>query len=281
MPLARNPRFTVAAASIVLLAPLAYGAEPLDVWSRVDPSRVCPITTVFRMGIGPGRVPAEMIETVVPLEVEGRAVWRIMHTMARGAEDFRKGMTPGADVLDVERATLAPLEGEHRGTGSATTAVSITRFDYRSAPGTVLRLNGDGSTAERIPFQPAQRVLPEGPGIAVLDQAIAWSDGLKLRGYMIDRWRGREKERLREIEMTVTGRGAVEIGGLRVDTFVVTERPVDGAYHWVRQITVERPHRHVHSVYYSAGLKEGARPFISEATALLQETSCTTKGRTE
>lgn len=270
----RHPRFTIAVASIVLLAPLVHGAEPSDVWSRVDASRVCSITTVFRMGTGPGRTPAEMIETVVPLEVEGRAVWRIMHTMARGAEDLRRGMTPGSDVLDVDRATLKPLEGEHRTTGSAKAAVTVTRFDYGTTPGTVLRLNGDGSPAERIALQPAQRVLPEGPGIAVLDQAIAWSDGLKLRGYMIDRWRGREKDRLREIEMTVTGRGAVEIGGRRVETFVVTERPVDGAYHWVRQITVERPHRHVHSVYYSAGLKEGARPFISEAAALLQDATC-------
>ncbi len=271
----RNPLFKMAAASFVLLAPFVRTAEPSDVWSRTEASRVCPIATVWRMGTGPGRSPAEMIETVVPLEVDGRAVWRIMHTMARSAEEIRNGMTPGSDVLDVERATLAPLQGEHRTRGSADTAVSVTRFDYRATPGTVLRLNADGSPAERIALQPGQRVLAEGPGVAVLDQAIAWSDGLKLRGYMIDRWRGREKERLREIEITVTGRGSVEIGARRVETFVVTERPVDGAYHWVRQITVERPHRHVHSLYYSAGLKEGARPFISEASALLKDASCT------
>lgn len=270
----RNPLFKMAAASIVLLAPFVRAAEPVDVWSVVDASRVCPIATVWRLGTGPGRSPGEMIETVAPLDVDGRTVWRIMHTMLRSSEDVRNGMTPGFDVLDVERATLAPLQGEHRTRGSASTAVNITRFDYRTTPGTVLRLNGDGSTAERIALQPNQRVLAE-PGVAVLDQAIAWSDGLKLRGYMIDRWHGRENQRLREIAITVTGRGSVEIGGRRVETFVVTQRPVDGGFHWVRQITVERPHRDVHSQYYSAGLKEGARPFISEVSALLQDASCT------
>lgn len=216
-----------------------------------------------------------MIETVVPLEVDGRAVWRIMHTMLRGSEEVRSGMTPGFDVLDLERATLAPVQGEHRTRGSANSAVSITRFDYRTTPGTVLRLNGDGSPAERIALQPDQRILAE-PGMAVLDQAIAWSDGLKLRGYTIDRWRGRENQRLREIEIAVTGRDSVEIGGRRIETFVVTERPVDGGFHAVSQITAERPHRRVHYQYYPAGLKEGVRPFVSEVSALMQDASCAT-----
>ncbi len=139
----------------------------------------------------------------------------------------------------------------------------------------------DRATPERGRLDRGADPTPAGPArarrtrVAVLDQAIAWSDGLKLRGYMIDRWRGRENQRLREIEITVTGRGSVEIGGRRVETFVVTQRPIDGGFHWLRQITVERPHRDVHSRYYPAGLKEGARPFVSEVSALLQDASCT------
>jgi hypothetical protein len=271
---ARGSRFTIAAAAIVLLASFAHGAEQSDVWSRVDASRVCPIATVWRLGIGRDRSPNEMIETVVPMQVDGRAVWRIMHTMLRGSEDLRRGGTPGSDVLDVDRTTLAPLHGEHRTEGAAPKPVTVTRFDYRTS-GIVLRLSADGSPAERIALQAGQRTLPEGPGVAVLDQAIPWSDGLQLRGHQIDRWRGRDGQRLREIELTVTGRGSVVIDGRRVETFVVTERPVDGSYHWVRQVTVERPHRHIHSEYYAAGLKEGSRPFTSEASSLMQDAICT------
>ncbi len=264
-------------AVLLLIAFPGQAAETLDLWSAVDTNRVCAVTTVWRLGTTRAAGPFDMIETVTPLDVEGRAVWRVMHTMLRGIDDFRRGSAPGSDVFDIDRATLAPLQSEHR-SGGGTTPLNVTRFEFpRNAtelPPAVRRLDGDGSIAERIALEPGQRVLVSGPGDAILDQAIGWSDGLKLRAYTLDRWRGRERERLREIEVAVTGRSAVEVGGRRVETFVVDERPLDGSYHVTSMITVERPHRRVQSQYYAAGRKDGARPFVSEAVVLMQDASC-------
>jgi hypothetical protein len=151
----------------------------------------------------------------------------------------------------------------------------VIRCDYASSAGVVLRLNDDGTTAERIALDSSQRLLADGPGAAVIDQAIALSDGLKLRAYVVDRFRGRDSARLREIEIAVTGRGEVRIGGQRVPTFVVTERAVDNSFHAINQVTVARPHRRVHMQFYASGLREGARPFVSEVTSLMQDASCT------
>jgi hypothetical protein len=262
------------ALACLLSAAESRAAEPRDVWTSVDPGRVCAVASVWHLGIGAGRVPTEMIETAVPMEVEGRAVWRIMHTMLKGAEDLRGGSTPGSDVYDLERATLAPLQSEHRVKGTADKPGNVTRFDYRAPDGGVLRLDADGSTAERIALQPGQRVLADGPGTAVLDQAIRWSDGLKLQAQVIDRWRGRENERLRTVEIAVTGRQAARVADRRVETFVVEEIPLDGSFHMVSLVTTEPPHRRVRVEYYAGGRKEGARPFVSEVKSLMQDASC-------
>lgn len=269
---AHRHRVYAAAAFLALLAHGAQADERLDVWSRVDTARVCPIAAVWRLGVEAGRARYEAIETVAPLEVDGRTVWRITHTMLRWPEDLRSGSVPGFDFFDLERATLRPLQSEHRAPHPADSAAKVTRFDYRAA--TVLRLNPDGSPAESIELEPGQRLLADGPGNAVMDQAIAWSDGLRLRSVMLDRWRGQGAQRVRPVEITVTGRGSVEIRGRRIETYVVTERPEDGSFHVVSQITVERPHHRVHVQYYAAGLKNGARAFVSEVAALLQDASC-------
>lgn len=265
------------AGSVLLAAGFVSSAaakQPNDAWTRIDPTRVCPVTSVWRLGVGGPRPAAEMIETVVPMEIGGRGVWRVMHTMLRGSEDLRAGTTPGSDVFDLERATLAPLQSEHRLRGPADATVSVVRFEYSTTAGVVLRLNADGSTAERIPLDAPTRVLADGPGAAVLDQAIDWADGLTLRAHALDRFRGRENERLRAIEIAVTGRSAVQIGARRVETFVVSERALDGSFRSVSQVTVARPHRRVHVQFFPAGLREGAPPFVSEVSALMQDASC-------
>jgi hypothetical protein len=216
-----------------------------------------------------------MIETVVPMEVDGRKVWRVMHTMLRGVEDARHGKTPGFDLVDLDRATLAPVQSEHRTQGSLQRAARINRFDFQAIAGTALRLNGDGSIMERIALPQAQHVLAE-PGAAVYDQAIPWSDGLKLRGHLLDRWRGRGNRRLREIEITVIGRGSVTIAGKELATFVVEEASIDGSFRVIKQVTADRPHRQVHTKYFPAGARTSGQPFTSEVSALMQGDSCTT-----
>lgn len=258
----------------LLLSVATHAADAVDLWSRADANRVCPVATVWRIGVGSRRGMGEAIETVVPLEVDGRAVWRITHTLLKTPEDVRNGRVVGFDFMDVERATLAPVQSEHRAQGSASAAVTVTRFDYRATPELALRLNADGSPAERIAVPAGRRLYADGPGDPIYDQAIAWSDGLRLRGYMVDRFRGRENERLREMEIVVTGRSSIELGGRRVETFVVSQGPVDGSFRSISHITVARPHQRVHVEYYASGLKEGARPFVSEAAALMQDVSC-------
>lgn len=265
-----------AAAASTLLAHHSLAADPPEVWSQVDPDRVCAVASVWHLGVGPGRSPNEMIETTAAVEVEGRPVWRVMHTMLRGAEDLRGGFTPGSDVYDLERATLAVLQSEHRVKGSAQKPGMVTRFDYRIAGNAVHKLSVDGSIVERVALQPGQRVFADGPGTAVLDQAIRWSDGLKLRAHVIDRWRGRMDERLRDIEIAVTGRSSADVAGRRLETFVVEERPLDGSFQMISQITVRAPHRRVRVEYYAGGRREGASPFVSQVVSLMQDAGCAT-----
>jgi hypothetical protein len=260
------------AAIMLLLAQPALAAEPSDVWSTIDTKRVCPTALVWRLGIGPGRTPFDVVETVVPLEVNGRPVWRITHTQLRGPEDLRNGTTPGFDFFDLDRATLAPLQSEHRTAGRADAPARTTRFEY--LPDSVRRLNKDGTVAETIALAAGQRLIADGPGAGVINQAVNWSDGLKLRAYMLDRWRGTERERLREVELSVIGRSAVEIGGRRVETFVVVEEPVDRSYKLTSQVTVARPHLPVRVEYVANAKRPDARAFVSEVTSIMSGGSC-------
>ena len=49
---------------------------------------------------------------------------------------------------------------------------------------------------------------------------------------------------------------------------------LDGSFRSVSQVTVARPHRRVHVQFFPAGLREGAPPFVSEVSALMQDASC-------
>lgn len=256
-----------------VVAGTAHAAEPADAWSRIDASRVCAVAALWRLGIGTERAPAEAIETVVPMNVDGRAVWRITHTPLKTPENVRGGAAAGFDFFDLDRATLAPVQSEHRGQRPGGSVV-VTWFDYRDSTRGVQRLDADGTVAETTRLNAEHRLIADGPGGAVIDQAIEWADGLRLRGYRLDRWRGREQERLRQVDFTVTGRSSVAIGGRRFETFVVSEDPADASYRVISQVTVERPHRSVHVRYYPAGAQDPVRVFVSEVAALMQDRSC-------
>lgn len=249
------------------------GAQRADAWSHIDASRVCPVAALWRIGVGSERPPMESLETVVWTSVDGRDAWRITHTPLKSPEQARNGAAPGFDFFDLDQRTLAPLQSEHRGQRGDGSVV-VTRFDYRKPESGVQRLNADGTVAETIPLEAPLRFIADGPGGAVIDQAIAWADGLRMRGYRLDRWRGREKERVRQVDFTVTGRSSVEIDGRRYETFVVSEEPADASYRVISQVTVEPPHRSVHVRYYPAGAKDPARVFVSEVVTLMQGLSC-------
>jgi hypothetical protein len=255
---------------------LAYAAEPADIWSRTDPGSACPIVSLWHMRVGTSRPPIEIIETAVPLQVDGRAVWRITRSPLRTPEGIRNGGGPDYDFVDLDRVTLAPLQSEHRGPGRAGPG-AVTRFSFGSGADGVQRLNGDGSVAEKIALAAEQRpiITLDGPGAAIVYQAIPWADGLRLRGYMVDRWHGRDNQRLRPIELTVTGRSSVEIDGRRIETYVVTERPVDASYRATSYVTVARPHRAVRIEYRHASDKDQSRPSVSQVVTSMFDASCT------
>jgi hypothetical protein len=261
------------AALAVFAAAQSQGAEPADVWSHIDASRVCPVAALWRIGVGTERPPVESLESVVWTSVDGRDAWRSTHTPLKRPEQVRSSAVPGFDFFDLDQRTLAPLQSEHRGQRGDGSVV-VTRFDYRKSASSVQRLNADGTVAETIPLEASHKIIADGPGGAVMDQAIAWTDGLHLRGYRLDRWRGREKERVRQVDFTVTGRGSVEIRGRRYETFVVSEDPADASYRVISQITVEPPHRSVHVRYFPAGAKDPARVFVSEVVTLMHEPAC-------
>lgn len=251
----------------------AYAAEPADIWSRIDPSNVCPVASVWHMRVGATRPPIEIIETVVPAQVDNRAVWRITRVPLRAPEGIRGGGGPDYDFVDLDRPTLAPLQSEHRGQGRAGPG-AVTY--YKFGADAVQRLNTDASVVERIALQAGQRpiVIADGPGAAAIYQAIRWSDDLRLRGYMVDRWHGRESQRLRPIDVSVTGRSSVEIDGRRLETYVVAERPLDGSYRMISHVTIERPHRAVRMEYYHSSNKDPERPSVSQVATLMQDASC-------
>jgi hypothetical protein len=252
----------------------AHAAEPADIWSRLDPSKVCPLASVWHMRVGTAGPPIEIIETIVPLQVDDRAVWRITRAPLRAPEAIRVGGGPDYDFVDLDRSTLTPLQSEHRGQGRAGPgAVTYYKFGTEA----VQRLNTDASVAERVVLQAGQRpiVIADGPGAAAIYQAVRWSDDLQLRGYMVDRWHGRENQRLRPIDVSVTGRSSVEIDGRRLETYVVAERPLDGSYRMISQVTIERPHRAVRVEYYHSSNKDPQRPSVSQVATLMQDASCT------
>src|SRR5687767_11297696 len=80
-----------------LVMGLAYAAEPADIWSRTDPGSACPIVLLWHMRVGTSRPPIEIIETAVPLQVDGRAVWRITRSPLRTPEGIRNGGGPDYD----------------------------------------------------------------------------------------------------------------------------------------------------------------------------------------
>jgi hypothetical protein len=259
----------LAMVTLMLVQAVQPTAEPRDVWSVIDPQRVCAMASVWQIHVPSMPAPSEMVETVAPLTVNGREVWRAMHTPLRGAEDMRAGVSPGSDFYDIDRTTLEPLQSEHRGGGTNGVRPTVTRFDYARDSSNALRLGSDGTTLETIGLM-GRRPFPEGPGAAALLPAIAWRDGLRLRAQIVDRWRGRDGERLRAVDFVVSGREESEVGGRRVPVYVVTESAVDGSYRTVSHITIARPHMVVRVEH----TRRGGRPVVSNAVATMHDPAC-------
>jgi len=258
----------IAKLTLLMLQAALPAAAPPDVWSAMNPERTCAVSAVWHIGTGTSSTPHAMVESVSPLEVGGRSVWRAMHTLLRGAEEARQGLIPGFDFYDLDRATLAPVQSEHRGSASQGAPAAVTRFAYESDSGSVHRLSPDGTPIESIPLN-GRRPFPEGPGSAAVYQAIDWRDGQRLRAHVLDRWRGRASARLRAVDLEVTGRGAVRVGGRRIPAYIVTETALDGSYQAVNSVTIDRPHIVLRTEY-----SRGPRRTVSEVTAFTRDPAC-------
>lgn len=257
------------ASSDALFARATIAADPVDVWTLIDPKRVCFVSATWRIGIGAATT-FDTIETVSAIEAGGVPVWRITHHMQRTVENRRADAIPALDVYDLDRRTLHPIQSELRRASENGAPQPVTRFAYDIAAGTARRLDQAGAELEATPLM-GRIPLPEGPGSAAIYQAISWRDGLRFRAHTVNRYRGSGAERLTAVDFTVIGRKAVTIGGRAMETYVVSEIPSDGSSRvTTNYVTVTRPHRLVRVESAS-----GARPpFISEAVALAQDRGC-------
>ena len=181
-------------------------------------------------------------------------------------------MTPGFDFSDADRATLAPQQSEHHIAGRADAPEGRDCFEYPL--GSVADGTMTASRPRPLRSRVGQRLIADGPGAATtgVNQGVKWSDGLKLRGYMMDRWRGTSANAAGGRAQCHRAR-AVEIDGRRVETFVVVEEPVDGAYKLTSQITVARPHLHG-TAYVANAKRTDVRAFVSEVTSTMASGSC-------
>ncbi|MDQ8756468.1 hypothetical protein RCO27_09520 [Sphingosinicella sp. LHD-64] len=254
-------------AMTLAFALMAQAPEPPpDIWTAVDPTRVCTISSFRRLGVGTAR-PNDAIETVLPLTVDGREVWRIIHSLARTIDDVPPTGAVPLDVYDLDRATLRPIRSEHRSPRPDGRPPVVTRFVYEAD--VARRLDDRGEEIERVALA-GRTPLPEGPGSAAIFQAIRWREGLRFAAHAVNRFEGTGDARLHAVTVEVTGRSVAAVGARQVPVWVVAQAAADGSYRTVYQITVAAPHVIVGATH-SAGNR---RPFITEGLAMAQDPGC-------
>jgi hypothetical protein len=242
-----------------------------DIWQAIDPSRICTISSLRRLGVGTAR-PNDAIETVVPLTVDGREIWRIIHSLARTIDDVPPGGAVSLDVYDLDRATLRPIRSEHRNPGSDGRPPVVTRFIYKSD--VARRLNERGEEIEVVALA-GRNPLPEGPGSAVIFQAITWREGLRLAGHAVNRFGGTGDARLHPVTVEVTGRDVVKVGSRPVPVWVVVQAALDGSYRTIHHVTIAAPHIII-GVSHVAGNR---RPFVTHGLAMAADPGCAVDDR--
>jgi len=215
-------------------------------WDEVDAGAVCQTRQVMVVGLGSAR------EAVTHLRVDrarigGRDVLRSVH---RSPDPSR----PQSDEMVVDAATLRPISSV------STWAQPALRLEYDQRE--FRRVGADGEILERASL--AEPAIPEGPGADIVIQAVAWREGLKFRGIMVDRWRGAAASRLRPGFWSVEGRELLTTLQGRQQVYRTRWRPDDGSYTFVTYVTVARPH-HAARVEYSP--RPGSVPIVSETSS--------------
>lgn len=223
----------------------AHAAET-RFWDEIDAGAVCQTRQVMVIGLGSAR------EAVTHLRVDrtrigGRNVLRSVH---RSSDRLR----PRSDETVVDAATLHPISSVSTW-AQPTLRLAYDRSEFR-------RVGADGDILERAPL--AEPAIPEGPGADIVIQAVAWREGLKLRGVMVDRWRGADAGRIRPGSWSVEGRELLTTLQGRQDVYRTRWQPDDGSYTFVTHVTVARPH-HAVRVQYSP--KPGSTPIVSETSS--------------
>jgi hypothetical protein len=250
------------------LALLAQAPNPstADIWHAIDPSRICAVSSLRRLGVGTTR-PNDAIETVLPLTVDGREVWRIIHSLARTIDDVPAGGAVPLDVYDLDRATLRPIRSEHRNPSADGRPPVVTRFVYESE--VARRLDERGEEIERVALA-GHTPLPEGPGSAVIFQAIAWREGLRFTGHAVNRFGGTGDARLHPVTVEVIGRDVVTVSARPVPVWVVVQAARDGSYRTTHHVTIAAP-----SVIIGASHSAGNRqPLVTQGLAMAVDPGC-------
>jgi hypothetical protein len=240
---------------------------PADIWQAIDPSRVCTISSLRRLGVGTAR-PNDAIETVLPLTVNGREVWRIIHSLARTIDDVPADGAVPLDVYDIDRTTLRPIRSEHRYPGTDGQPPVVTYFVYES--NLVRRLDERGEEVERVALA-GRTPLPEGPGSAVIYQAIAWRAGLRFAAHAVNRFDGTGDARLHPVTVQVTGRDVVTMGDRSIPVWVVAQAADDRSYRTTYHVTVAAPH----IIVGGSHAVGNRRPFATQGLAIAADPGCT------
>lgn len=237
---------------IVVVLVLGCGAAPRPTSSSAGGAEIQPATLVWDIGIGAPDGPSPLVETILPATYEGKPVWRVVH---RDLDPSADGVHNAYDMVDVDRATLAPLRS------------IMDREGFRLA----LRFDGDRVTIEKDESGDHQRTevrvdhaRPEGPGQQVLLASLPLRAGYTTRFPIVDRWAKDEANRVVQIDLAVVGpRQLLTRMGLQ-EVYEVTLVPRNSAFQIREWVRAAPPHYAVRTEY-----QRGELHLLSEVTRLL------------
>lgn len=260
-----NGSFLALALATVLFQSPGSADDAIPIERVLIPARVCTISDTIAIDVDGDKARSITLNVVIPRDTGQGLVWRGMHFDTGSPEIAAAGGDHDMhDIADVARDNLRPLSSEYSRGGRRTAFV----FDYNAGKATKL-VSGDGP-AETVPLN-GTFIMPDGPGAAILYQAIPWADGLRLRGRQVDRWRGSGAERLKAVTITVLGSSTFAVGSRSLATWVVQTIPDDRSFSIEEHVTKERPYRVVRTIYLAG---PGKKPRLSEVRAIMNGKDC-------
>jgi hypothetical protein len=223
-----NRRLTIAGACMALVVEPLAAQAPAPVPA---PGQLREAMLTWRIGLDWPRGPSRAIEVITRATWKGRDVWRVVHHQ----EDPTTAVEGRYDMHDVDALTMTPVRNVMR------TDAFALEIDFTPEAVTYRRRAANGDSAiEHVPLTAS--VMAEGPALTALVASLPLAADYTTSFAMLDRWQGRERERIRPVTLRVTGRGSVQLDGRSIETLLVVIRADDGAFRFDQQVTAEAPH---------------------------------------